>query len=85
MGQFTPRAFLRKKDAYRRVFNTADGKEVLADLAVLCFAARTTVDKDPQQQAANEGRRQVWLRIQRMLHMEDREIMKLVETEMTNV
>ena len=59
------------KLAYRRTFNTDDGKEVLADLKKrFSFEATTFVSGDPQTSAFNEGQRAAVLLIVRMLSEE---------------
>ncbi len=65
--------FFRKHSAnYRfalRMDNPADAY-VLADIAKFCHANDTTaVSSDPIQMAVREGRRQVWLRINRALNL----------------
>lgn len=69
--------FVRLKQSYREVFGTALGKKVLADLAKSCHAASTTADPDPREQSRKEGKRQIWLRIQNMIHLPDEEIFNL--------
>lgn len=68
---------VRLKRAYRAVFSTPEGKRVLADLARLCHAASTTSDPDAREHSRKEGKRQVWLRIQNMLHLPDDEVFNL--------
>lgn len=71
--------FVRLKNAYRAVFATSEGKRVLEDLAKVCHAASTTFDADPREQSRREGKRQVWLRIQNMIHSTDDEIFNLAK------
>lgn len=53
---------------YRAAFESR--RDVLTDLARLCHArAETYVPGDPTATAFNEGRRAVWLHIQRMLNV----------------
>jgi hypothetical protein len=55
---------------------------VLADLATICRAFKTThVIGDATGSAQLEGRRQVWLRIQEHIHADDTHIRKLIEQE----
>jgi len=50
--------------AYKRFFNTDDGKKVLMDIASKCFASRTTfVQGSPDRSHFNEGMRSVYLHI----------------------
>lgn len=67
------------KRSYRRLFETEDGKRVLRDLAKLCHAASTTADADPREHARKEGKRQVWLRIQNMLHVPDADLVTMTK------
>jgi hypothetical protein len=62
--------------AYRLVFGSESGRQVLADLAKFCRAHRSTFHTDPRVHAALEGRREVWLRIQDHLQLTDDEIYK---------
>jgi len=59
------------KLAYRRTFNTPDGKIVLDDLQKrFSFGATTFVSGDPHASAFNEGQRAAVLLIARMLSEE---------------
>lgn len=58
---------LKKQEAYRRMFSTADGKIILKDLGYYCFENDSTFDKDERISSFNEGRRSVILFIRRML------------------
>ena len=49
--------------AYRRCFDSEDGKLVLKDLFKSCHMMTSTMDKDPYETAFNEGARSVVLRI----------------------
>jgi hypothetical protein len=84
----------RRKYAYRRMFLgengelTADGEAVLADLAKFCKATSSTAvvspisqKVDPVASALAEGRREVWLRIMAHLHIDDRVIFNLNQSE----
>ena len=67
--------FRRKRRLYRRVFDTIEGRAVLADLALWCCATQTThVPGDPYASAQLEGRRQVYLRLRQGVEMTDAEI-----------
>jgi len=50
---------------------------VLADLAEFCFATRTTASASPDDLPILEGRRQVWLRIQQFLNLEEAKVRAL--------
>ena len=49
--------------AYKRFFDTRDGKLILNDLMKACHMTSSTMDKDPYETAFNEGARSVVLRI----------------------
>ena len=81
---------LRRKSAYRRVFLHSDGgmtrdqELVLADLRRFCRATSSTVvvspvskGIDPLAMAMAEGRREVWLRIAGMLHIDEKTLFNL--------
>jgi hypothetical protein len=63
--------------AYRLCFGSAAGQAVLADLAPFCRAADTCFHQDPRIHAALEGRREVWLRIQQFMHLQDEDLQQL--------
>ena len=64
----------RRRTSYVQTFNNPYGREVLIDLAKFCRAADTTFHPDPRVHAALEGRREVWLRIQRHLQLTDEQL-----------
>ena len=71
--------FLRgRRESYRRVFDSPDGKAVLADLAKFCRASVTTFHEDPRAHALAEGRREVWLRIQNHLRLSEDDLWQLL-------
>lgn len=59
----------RTKQAYDQVFSAPGCDQVLADLAKFCRAEESTFDPDARIHAVHEGRREVWLRIQRHLRL----------------
>jgi len=63
---------LKARKAYRRLFNTEDGKLVLADLAERNMLMRPTTDGSLSDQQAyiNEGRRQVVLDIMGIMNFD---------------
>ena len=67
----------RRKYAYVRTFMNPPGQEVLEDLAKFCRAAETCFNPDPRIHAVLEGRREVWLRIQRHLQLTDEQLFAL--------
>ena len=62
---------MHRRGAYRSCFNSTPGKMVLKDLARFCHAHDSTFDEDPRVHAMLEGRREVWLRIQLHLQLDD--------------
>lgn len=72
------RQFLsRRRTAYVRTFLGPMGQEVLIDLARFCRAHDTTFHPDARAHAVAEGRREVWLRIQRHLQLDDEQLWRL--------
>lgn len=59
---------------YRTVFASPVGQRVLADLAKFCRANESTFHADARLHAVAEGRREVWLRIQRNLELTDEQL-----------
>lgn len=55
---------------YQKVFSGPDGHAVLLDLMSTHYMLRTSYSKDPLEMAANEGERQVVLRILSMMNMD---------------
>lgn len=77
------KALLRsKKQAYDTVFNNGvDAKIVLKDLGEFCRANETTFHEDPRAHALIEGRREVWLRIQKHLNLTPDELWELTRKD----
>lgn len=67
----------RRRNAYCKTFLTPAGTEVLEDLATFCRAHTTTFHADARAHAVAEGRREVWLRIQRHLNLTDEQLWAL--------
>lgn len=61
----------RLSKAYKRVFETDGGEQVLADLAAFCGAKKSVFNTDALEMARAEGRREVWLRIQAQLNLNE--------------
>lgn len=61
----------RRRTAYVRTFMTPFGAEVIEDLAKFCRAHESTFHPDARVHAVAEGRREVWLRIQKHLQLTD--------------
>jgi len=68
----------KRKIAYQQVFNpeSVHVKEVLHDLARFCRAVDSTYHKDARAHAVLEGRREVFLRIQKHLKLSDDQFLK---------
>ncbi len=70
--------FLRnRKKAYMLTFGTPAGEEVLRDLIKFCRGAETCYHDDPRKHAVLEGRREVFLRISRHLHLNSEQLFTL--------
>lgn len=67
----------RRRLAYVRTFTNPPGQEVLEDLARFCRANESCFHADPRAHAVLEGRREVWLRIQRHLQLTDEQLFAL--------
>jgi len=72
---------LLRKQNYHKVFSGPVGEEVLKDLAQFCRATESTFHSDPRLHAVLEGRREVWLRIQEHLQMNQEQLWKLKGTK----
>lgn len=68
-----------RRQAYNLVFDPKNqfANVVLKDLARFCRANDSTYKADPREHAVLEGRREVWLRISRHLHMDAKDFLKL--------
>ena len=64
----------RRRNAYTKTFLTPYGQEVLEDLSRFCRANESTFNADPRLHAVAEGRREVWLRIQKHLQLTDEQL-----------
>ncbi len=69
----TKRFLSGRKGAYARTFNieSRDAQAVLVDLSKFCRAHKSTAHPDPHMAARLDGRREVWLRIQQHLNLDD--------------
>lgn len=67
--------------AYSHVFAGPDAKLVLKDLAQFCRAEQTTFQEDPRLHSLLEGRREVWLRIQKYLNLSPDELWELTRKD----
>ena len=67
-----------RKRIYRRLFlGNEDGKFFLRDMARFCRAHASTAHADPAVAARLDGRREVWLRIQHHLQLDDEQLWRL--------
>jgi hypothetical protein len=66
-----------RKQAYSNVFKGIHGERVLEDLARFCRADDTTFLPDARASAMLEGRREVWLRIQKHLNLSPDELVRV--------
>jgi hypothetical protein len=73
---------LRRRGQYQATFGDDTGKFVLGDLFHICHAGSTTYRGDPNDALVAEGKRQVWIHIQNMLHATDDEMYKLARQRM---
>ncbi len=71
-------ALARRRQVYALAFAGPTGEAVLRDLAQFCRANATTFHEDPRVHAVLEGRREVWLRIQQHLQLDDEKLWKLL-------
>ena len=67
----------RRRNAYCRTFLGPEGEIVLQDLAKFCRANDTCFHMDPRAHAVAEGRREVWLRIQKQIKLTDEQLWAL--------
>ena len=71
------RQYLRNRaHAYHVTFQGPMAEVVLADLAKFCRATESTFHVDPRAHAVQEGRREVWLRLQSHMKMSDDDLWK---------
>lgn len=61
---------------YQRVFNTNDGKLVLADLKKRCFIDHTTYDDNHGRMSFSEGRRSIYVHITNILNKDLKSIIE---------
>ena len=67
----------RRKHTFQLVFGSVAGQEVLRDLAKFCRANQSCFHEDPRLHAVLEGRREVWLRIERHLNLTSQELYQI--------
>lgn len=66
--------YRRRKAAYQTTFRSGSGADVLADIAKFCCAFDTTAAGSDRDTFLNEGKRLVWLRIQKHLNFTPEEL-----------
>lgn len=71
-----------KSYTYRKTFENVHGRKVLADLAKFCRADRSCFHENARIHGVLEGRREVWLRIQKYLNLTPEEIAALRSEEL---
>lgn len=73
------RFIFRRQHAYQNTFNAQNvlARTVLKDLAHFCRAQETAFHPDPRVHAVLEGRREVWLRIEKHLRLSSQELWSL--------
>jgi hypothetical protein len=70
----------RRKVNFQLAFGSPAGRQVLADLREFCCASSTTaVTENPHDMAIREGRRQVWLRIERAINLTPEQMYSIAE------
>jgi hypothetical protein len=65
---------ITRSQAYRQIFKGIYGERVLTDLARFCRANESTFNPDARAEGVLQGRREVWLRIQKHLKLSDDEL-----------
>lgn len=79
---FNSQVFNKKKKVYQRVFETDDGKAVLADLYKFCKIDQPRhVRGDSHETAFNEGMARVAYRIKSILEQDSTEITNLMHEQ----
>jgi hypothetical protein len=72
-----------KIKAFKRIFKGRNGKLAMSLLEDICFYNKSTyVKHDPQGTALNEGCRQVLLKVNEFISMDDAEIDKRTEDKL---
>lgn len=70
---------VRLVKAYRELFSSNEGKEVLQDLCKSCSIYTSTMDANPYEMAYKEGARSVILRILRTIEIDPFELDRLIK------
>lgn len=67
---------LRRRD-YQFAFTSPSGQRVLHHLAKFCRANNSCFEDDPRRHARMEGRRDVWLLIERHLNLSSEQLLSV--------
>lgn len=70
-------ALKTRQRAYRTIFGSPIGQDILKDLAKFCRANESCFHKDPRVHAALEGRREVFLRIVQHLNLNTEQLLDI--------
>ena len=73
-----------RQTAYKSVFKSRFGPVVLGDLARFCRATEPTFHTNERMSAILEGRREVWLRIQKHLNLSEADLFALTTGQPAN-
>jgi hypothetical protein len=67
--------------AYREIFSSDEGLEILHDLCKSCSVYTSTFDGNPHEMAFKEGARSVVLRIMRTIDIDPFELQKMINKQ----
>ncbi len=79
MDLFRESKRVRLVKAYRELFHSDEGLEVLHDLCKSCHVYRSTMDPNPHEMAFKEGARSVILRIMETIKIDPFELDRLIK------
>lgn len=69
------------RNDYKKVFESEEGKRVLADLEKVCMFKSTTFDKEPGVMAFQEGLRGVYLHIITIMNLDVEALEKIASNQ----
>lgn len=81
MDLFKESKKVRLVKAYRELFSSDEGLEVLHDLCKACNVYTSTFDGNPHEMAYKEGARSVILRIMRTLEIDPFELDRMIKKQ----
>ena len=81
MDLFSQSKKARLIQAYRQVFSSPEGKEVLNDLCKACHVYHSHMDPNPHELAYKEGERSVVLRILRTIEVDPFELDRMLKKQ----